>query len=83
MEGPLGGPETAFATHLSRPGKGRECMNEASGYKAAIVTDREPKLTFQMEEDLAANVDMWVEYTTALPSSRAAGRSSCRAREPA
>lgn len=42
----------------------RECINEAAGYKTAIITDREPKLTFQMEEDLNANVNMWSEYTT-------------------
>lgn len=41
----------------------RECINESAGYKTGIITDREPKLSFQMEEELNANVNMWNLYT--------------------
>jgi hypothetical protein len=47
----------------------RECINETAGYKSGIITDREPNLTFQMEEELNANVNMWSIYTAGTVGS--------------
>lgn len=44
----------------------RECQNDDSGYKSAIITDRTPTGTFDPESDLVASYDYYADWKGAV-----------------
>lgn len=51
----------------------REDINQTLGYRGALITDRDPKLTFQAEEELAANFDWWALRAAGTAGTAATG----------